>query len=142
MPPNPVLLRFMSTTHAFWYQVSGGLIGRSLFGAPILLLTVTGRKSGRTHTTPLIYLQDGDSFVIVGSVGGSDKHPAWFLNLRAKPDAEVLVGRTKTSVRAEVANDEERARLWPQLVKLYSNYDEYQKKTSRQIPVVILRPVS
>jgi len=142
MPPNPVLLRFMSATHSFWYQVSGGLIGRSIFGAPILLLTVTGRKSGRTHTTPLIYLQDGDSFVIVGSVGGSDKHPAWFLNLRANPDAEVLVGRTKTRVRAEVANEEQRARLWPQLVKLYSNYDEYQKKTSRQIPVVILRPVS
>ena len=142
MPPTPVLLRFTSATHAFWYQVSGGLIGRSIFGAPILLLTVTGRKSGRTHTTPLIYLQDGDNFVIVGSVGGSDKHPAWFLNLRARPEAEVLVGRTRTRVRAEVANDEERARLWPQLVKLYSNYDEYQKKTSRRIPVVILRPVS
>jgi len=142
MPPNPVLLRFMSATHSFWYQVSGGIIGRSVFGAPVLLLTATGRKSGRSHTTPLIYLQDGDNFVIVGSKGGSDQHPVWFLNLRANPDAEVLVGRARTRVRAEVATDEERARLWPLLVKLYGNYDEYQKGTKRQIPVVILRPVS
>jgi deazaflavin-dependent oxidoreductase (nitroreductase family) len=142
MPPNPALLRFMSATHSFWYQVSGGIIGRSVFGAPVLLLTVTGRKSGRSHTTPLIYLQDGDAFVVVGSKGGSDQHPVWFLNLRANPDAEVLVGRARTRVRAEVANDEERARLWPLLVKLYKNYDEYQKGTERKIPVVVLRPVS
>jgi len=142
MPPNPALLRFMSATHSFWYQVTGGIIGRSVFGAPVLLLTVTGRKSGRSHTTPLIYLQDGDAFVVVGSKGGSDQHPVWFLNLRANPAAEVLVGRARTRVRAEVANDEERARLWPLLVKLYKNYDEYQKGTERKIPVVVLRPVS
>jgi deazaflavin-dependent oxidoreductase (nitroreductase family) len=133
-------MRFMSATHAFWYQVSGGILGRSVFGAPVLLLTAKGRKSGRTHTTPLIYLQDGDSYAIVGSMGGSDKHPAWFLNLCANPDAEVQVGRTRLRVRAEVANDEERARLWPELVKIYSSYDAYQKKTTRKIPVVILRP--
>lgn len=141
MPPSPALMRFMSATHTFWYQMSGGIVGRSVFGAPILLLTAKGRKTGRAHTTPLIYLQDGADFAIVGSMGGSDHHPAWFLNLRAHPDAEVQVGRARTRVRAEVASDEERARLWPRLVEIYSNYDEYQKKTARKIPVVVLRPV-
>lgn len=142
MPPNPTLTRFMSATHTFWYQVSGGILGRSMFGAPILLLTTTGRKSGHQRTTPLIYLQDRESFVIVGSTNGGDEHPAWFLNLRANPDAEVQIGRTRTRVRADVANDEERARLWPQLVKLFASYDEYQKQTSRKIPVIVLHPVS
>ena len=141
MPPNPALIRFMSSTHAFWYQLSGGIIGGSVFGAPVLILTHTGRKSGRRRTSPLIYLQDGDNFVIVASKGGSDNHPVWFLNLRAHPDAEVLIGRNKTRVRADVASDEERARLWPLLVQLYKSYDEYQKSTSRKIPVVLLRPV-
>lgn len=142
MPPNPALLRLMSSTHAFWYQLSGGIIGGSVFGAPVLILTHTGRKSGRKRTSPLLYLQDGDTFVIVASKRGSDDHPVWFLNLRANPDAEVLMGRNKTRVRAEVANDEERARLWPLLVQMYKSYDEYQKSTSRKIPVVVLRPVA
>ena len=142
MPPNPVLLRLMSATHAFWYQMSGGIVGRSVSGAPVLLLTTTGRKSGRRRTTPLLYLRDSDNFVIVASNGGSDDHPAWFLNLRANPAADVLVDRAKTRVRAEVAGDEERARLWPLVVKMYSSYDEYQKGTSRTIPVIILRPAT
>ena len=142
MPPNPAVLRLMSATHTFWYQVSGGIFGAKAFGVPVLLLTTTGRKSGRKRTTPLLYLRDGDNFVIVASKGGSDQHPAWFLNLRANPKAEIMAGRTRMPVRAEIANDEKRARLWPLLVQMYGNYDDYQKSTARKIPVVILHPES
>ncbi len=116
-------------------------VSRSLSGAPVLLLTTTGRKSGRPRTTPLNYLQDGESKVIVASNGGNDQHPAWYLNLRAKPDVEVQVGRERKRARAEVAVGEERARLWPLLVQMYSGYGEYQKEMKRTIPVVILRPL-
>jgi len=84
----------------------------------------TGRKSGQSRTTPVTYLQDGENAVIVASNGGAAKHPSWFLNLRAHPEAEVQIGRDRKRVRAEVASDEERARLWPLVVQMYSGYDE------------------
>ncbi len=140
MPMNRSWMKFASGLHEFWYSITGGVVGARMNGVPVLLLSTTGRKSGQSRTTPLTYLQDGENTVIVASNGGSDKHPAWYLNLRAHPEAEVQIGRDRQRVRAEVASDEERARLWPKLVERYSSYDDYQQETSRKIPVVILRP--
>lgn len=142
MPVSRSLIKYGSQIHLFWYTLTGGIIGSHVSGAPVLLLTTTGRKSGRPRTTPLNYLQDGESRVIIASNGGNDQQPAWYLNLRANPDAEVQIGREKQPVRAEVAGDDERARLWPLVVQMYHGYEEYQKETSRKIPVVILRPQS
>lgn len=133
-----VLLRGMSALNRFVYRRSGGRIGGSIRGAPILLLTTTGRKSGRPRTTPLLYLRDGDDLVVVGSKGGAPRHPAWFLNLRANPEVEVELGRERRSLTARVAEPSERERLWPRLVEMYASYDSYQRKTAREIPVVIL----
>jgi deazaflavin-dependent oxidoreductase (nitroreductase family) len=141
MPVNHGLIRFASQLHLFWYTITGGIVGARVSGSPVLLLTTTGRKSGRSRTTPLTYLQDGENMVIIGSNGGNAQHPAWYLNLRAKSDVEVQIGREKKRAQAEVAGDEEHARLWPLVVQMYSGYADYQKETKRTIPVVILRPV-
>ena len=106
--------------------------------APVLLLTTTGRKSGKSRTNPLLYLEDGDDLVVVASKGGAPEHPAWFLNLEAKPDVEVQVKREKRPVQARRATPEERERYWPKLTEMWEQYDSYQQKTSREIPVVIL----
>ena len=137
---NP-LIRAMSAANTWVYRLSGGRIGgRFLRGAPVLLLTTIGRKSGRPRTAPLLYLDDGDELVIVASKGGMSQHPVWFLNLEANPDVEVEVGSTRRRMRARRASDEEKAKLWPRLVAMYRDYDDYQARTDRNIPVVILAP--
>ena len=138
--PGRMMMRMISGTHEFWYRMTGGLIGGSFGRAPILLLTTTGRKSGRRRTTPLVYLPDGDNMVIIASNGGAPQHPEWWLNLRAEPKAEVQVGRDVKAVVAEKADGEERDRLWREVVEMYRGYDEYQRSTKREIPVVVLRP--
>jgi deazaflavin-dependent oxidoreductase (nitroreductase family) len=122
------------------YRLTGGRVGGSFDGAPVLLLHHVGRKSGEERVTPLLHLSDGDDLVIVASMGGTPKHPAWFHNLTARPETEVEVGREHRPVRAEVASPEEKARLWPKLVELYPAYAAYQRRTDRDIPVVVLRP--
>lgn len=139
MPAN-TMMRMIAGTHEFWYRLSGGMIGGRVGGLPILLLTTTGRKSGRKRTMPLVYLPDGENIVVIASNGGADQHPAWWLNLRANPTAEVQVGREAKTVVAEKATGEERERLWHDVVELYHGYDEYSRMTEREIPVVILRP--
>jgi deazaflavin-dependent oxidoreductase (nitroreductase family) len=109
--------------------------------APILLLTTTGRKSGRSRTVPLLYLKDDRSFVLVASLGGAPKHPAWFLNLDGDPGVTVQVGSQRSSATARRASAEEKARLWPRLVAMYPQYADYQNRTTRDIPVVIVTPV-
>src|SRR5205814_1748077 len=99
-----------------------------------------GAKSGTERTTPLVYLDDGDDFVIVASKGGHPRHPAWFHNLRAHPDTTIQVGSRRIPVTARVATDAERQRLWPAVVRLYSGYEGYQKRTDRKIPLVVLEP--
>lgn len=138
--PGKTMMRMNSGTHEFWYRASGGLIGGNMFGRPILLLTTTGRKSGRRRTTPLVYMPDGENMVIIASNGGSDQHPEWWLNLRSEPKAEVQVGREVKDVVAEKAEGKERDRLWREVVEMYRGYDEYQRSTDREIPVVVLRP--
>lgn len=140
MPVNPNLIKMMSAMHLFWYRLTGGAIGGSLAGRPILLLTTTGRKSGRRRTTPLQYLEDGGNMVLVASNGGNPRHPVWWLNLERHPEAEVQVRNEKRRVRAEKAEGEERVRLWGLVVEMYSGYEGYQRITNREIPVVILWP--
>jgi F420H(2)-dependent quinone reductase len=135
----PVLRRVMAG-HTLIYRASGGLIGHKMPGAPpTLLLTHVGAKSGQKRISPLTYTKgDGDDLVIVASKGGYPKNPAWFHNLKANPDTVVQVGREHRPVHARVATPEERERLWPRVVENYSGYAEYQQRTERQIPLVIL----
>ena len=130
--------RTMGAVNRALYRASGGRIGGSFKGAPVLLLTTTGRKSGKPRTMPLLYLRDGDALVVVASEGGAERNPAWFLNLKADPAVEVEVGRTREQRRAREATGEERDRLWPKLVEMYGPYEDYQRKTGRTIPVVLL----
>jgi deazaflavin-dependent oxidoreductase (nitroreductase family) len=127
--------------HTTAYRLTGGLIGHRVPGAPpSLLLDHVGAKSGTKRTTPLTYLADGDDLVLVASKGGNPHNPAWFHNLRAHPDVTVQVGSKRRAVRARVATPEERARLWPKIVDLYGGYAGYQRRTEREIPLVILEP--
>ena len=135
------LIRAASAANTWVYRLSGGRIGgRFRQGAPVLLLTTTGRKSGRPRTAPLLYLEDGENLVVVASKGGMSQHPVWYLNLEANPDVEVEIGTSRRRLRARRASDEEKAKLWPRLVAMYRDYDDYQARTDRSIPVVILGP--
>ncbi len=108
---------------------------------PVLLLDHVGRKSGKQFTTPLLYMPDGSDLVVVGSQGGLPRHPQWFHNLLAHPDATVhLRGERARPVRARVATGEERSLLWPRLVDVYADFESYQSWTDREIPVVVLEP--
>jgi len=127
--------------HVALYRASGGRLGGRLRkGVPVLLLTTTGRKTGRRRTTPLLYVEEGDRYAVVASAGGAPSHPAWYLNLRSNPAATIQVGGRQLAVTAETAGLEERARLWPGLTRMWPQYDDYQAKTRREIPVVILAP--
>lgn len=115
-------------------------MGRFPSGAPVFLLTTRGRKTGRQRTIPLLYLADGDDLIIVGSQGGAPTHPAWYLNLKADPHAEAEIGTSRFAVRAQAVSEAERSALWPRLVALYPPYAAYQRRTSRQIPILRLIP--
>ena len=129
--------------HAVVYRATHGLVGHRFPGAPpTLLLDHVGARSGRVRTTPLTYLRNGEDFVIVASKGGHPRNPAWFHNLRAHPDTTIQVGSERKAVRARVATPAERARLWPKVVELYGGYRDYQARTGREIPLVVLEPRS
>lgn len=126
--------------HVALYRLLGGrLVGR-MGKAPILLLTVTGRRSGRRITSPLLYARDGQDLVVVASAGGQAKHPTWWLNLRANPEATVELGRERRDVSGRAATEEEKPRLWALMTAIYPTYDTYQRKTARVIDVVVLTP--
>lgn len=123
------------------YRATGGRVGgRFPGGAPVLLLTSVGRRSGLERTVPLLYLEDGDRLVVVASQGGMPTHPDWYHNVVAHPRVEVEVGRRVREMVARVADEAERAELWPRLVAVYRGYDDYQARTERRIPVVVLDP--
>ena len=128
--------------HVAAYRVSGGRIGATFRGAPTLLLDTVGRTSGKRRTNPLIYAADGDDLVIVASKGGSHKHPAWWLNLRANPRTTVQVGGERREVVAREASGAERERLWPRVVEVWPDYEAYQRRTKRTIPVIVLSPAN
>ena len=128
--------------HIAAYRVTGGRIGGTFRGVDTLLLDHVGRRSGKKRTNPLYYVADGEDLVIVASRGGSHKHPAWWLNLRNSPRTTVQVGSERREVVARQADDEERARLWPRLVEAWPDYEAYQRRTERRIPVIVLSPAS
>jgi deazaflavin-dependent oxidoreductase (nitroreductase family) len=122
------------------YRRSGGRLGNTVKGAPVLLLDHVGRKSGRARTAPVLYMRDGENLVVVASRGGSDAMPAWWLNLKMNPATTVQVGTERRKVVAREASAAERAELWPRLVDMYGDFEVYQRRTEREIPVVILSP--
>jgi len=124
--------------HLRVYQWTGGRIGSALMGLPVLLLTTKGRKSGESRTSPLMYLPRGNDFVVIASYLGEPRHPAWFLNLTAEPTADVQIGSAHHRVRAREAQGSEREELWRTVVAKTPDYAEYQQRTSRRIPVVVL----
>ena len=135
------LFNELTRAHTLLYRVTGGLVGEHVPGLPpMLLLDHVGAKSGKKRTTPLVYLRDGEDIVIVASKGGSRRNPAWFHNLRANPETTLQVGSRRLPVTARVASAEERARLWPAVVATYGGYEGYQRRTQREIPLVILEP--
>lgn len=135
-----LLARAFRVLHVSLYRRG---VGRRFLGAPAILLTTTGRRSGRAISTPLISVRDGDSFVVIASNGGADRHPVWWLNLLANPEATVEAGSETIRVRAqEVRDPAERERLWRKMTQVYSGYDGYTRRTARVIPLALLRPVS
>jgi deazaflavin-dependent oxidoreductase (nitroreductase family) len=126
--------------NSWLYRRSGGRLGNKVKGAPVMLLDHVGRKSGTRRTAPVLYLEDDTGLVIVASRGGSDAMPGWFHNLMANPTTTVQIGSERRRVAARQATPEERERLWPRLIEMYPDYDVYQRRTSRQLPVVILSP--
>ena len=136
-----IAVRTMSWVNTALFRASGGRIGNKFMrGAPVCLVTTTGAKSGQRRTTPLIYLADGESVVIVASKGGMSHHPAWYHNLAKHPEAQVQIGSSVREMVARRASDTEKATLWPRLVAIYRDYDDYQARTDRNIPVMILAP--
>jgi deazaflavin-dependent oxidoreductase (nitroreductase family) len=137
-----LVIRAMSALNVWAFRWSKGRIGgRFLRGAPVLLLTSTGRKSGQPRTTPLLYLRDGERLVVVASKGGFSTHPLWYGNLAANPRVEVELAGERRAMLARRANDAEKQALWPKLVAMYRDFDDYKARTDREIPVVILSPV-
>jgi deazaflavin-dependent oxidoreductase (nitroreductase family) len=122
------------------YTLTGGRLMGSLDGAPLLVLHTVGRRSGKRHATPLIYVEDGPTVAVVASKGGAAEDPFWWDNLQANPDTMVRVGREKRRVRARKASPEERARLWRRFVETWPENEEYAKRTEREMPVVLLEP--
>jgi deazaflavin-dependent oxidoreductase (nitroreductase family) len=127
--------------HIKEYVESDGAKGHEWQGITTLLLTTRGRKSGKLRRSALIYGRDGESYVIVGSTGGAPTHPSWYLNLIANPEVTVQVGAEKFTARARTASGSERQRLWLKMAAIFPNYDAYQAKTEREIPIVILDPI-
>ena len=136
-----LMFRFVSALHAALYQRTGGRLGGAVAGMPTLLLTVTGRRTGKRRTTPLGYFMHDGSYVIIASAGGAPSHPAWFLNLRANPRAAIQVKDRRLNVHAEVATGELRARLWDHLMRVAPMYGRYAERAGREIPLVLLRPL-
>lgn len=122
------------------YRRSGGRIGGTMFGMPVLVLTTTGRRTGKPWSNPLGYQRDGDGYVIVASNGGADRHPGWWLNLRKTPDASIQIGRDVVPVTATRVTGPERERLLGLMIAVYQGYAKYEAKTSRKIPVIRLAP--
>jgi len=141
---NPLIERIagpLLAVHQWLYEFSDGRIGASLGGRPMLLLRTVGRRTRQPRTAALLYVRDGDAYVVVASKGGSPRHPGWFHNLTAHRNVEIQVGRERIPVRARVAEGKERSRLWKRADKVnQGQYAAYQSRTRRVIPVVVLEP--
>ena len=131
-------VKLLSQLHTGLYRLTSGLVGRRLVANDMLLLTTTGRVSGRPHTVPLLYLTDGDRIVVIASYGGRQDHPEWYRNLLAHPEAEAQILGDRFDVIAKTMGEDDRAIWWPRIVEAYSDYEVYQSRTTRQIPVLWL----
>jgi deazaflavin-dependent oxidoreductase (nitroreductase family) len=135
------VLKIATPVNNVLFRWTGGRVGGTFIGgAPIGLFTTVGRKSGQRRTVPLLYLQRGDDLVIVASQGGMPHHPAWYLNLRENPAVTVETRRGKGEYVARVVDADEKAELWPELLAMYKDYDAYQARTDRDIPVIVCSP--
>jgi deazaflavin-dependent oxidoreductase (nitroreductase family) len=135
---KPRTIRLMGRLHASFWRLTRGRFVDAVGAAPFLLLTTKGRKTGRLRTTPVLYLEDGRDFIVVASFGGNDMHPAWYLNLREYPQAEVVIRGERRRVIAREITIEEKKIIWRRLVKLHPQFDAYQQRTSREIPLLRL----
>ena len=133
-------LALLGEEHIRAYQETGGEVGYLWNGVPTLLLTATGRRTGQKRTSALIFGRDGDDYLVVASKGGWPDHPLWYLNLQANPEATIQVKAETLAVVARTASATEKARLWKIVTDVWPNYDVYQSRTDRDIPVVILTP--
>jgi len=142
--PSDLALKTMNRVHRIVLRSTGGRLGWKAAGMPVIELTTTGRRSGEPRTTMLTSpYQDGSAIVIVASRGGDDRHPAWYLNLQDQPEVTVSVGgKPAQRMRAEIAGPEDRSRLWPLVTADHRNYAGYQRKTTREIPLILLRPAA
>jgi deazaflavin-dependent oxidoreductase (nitroreductase family) len=133
-------LTLLGEDHIRAYRDTDGRVGYIWNGVPTLLLTMTGRRSGRELTSALIFGRDGDDYLVVASKGGAPNHPLWYLNLQANPQAKIQVKGEELAVAARTASADQKPRLWKIMTDLWPNYDAYQSRTSRDIPLVVLSP--
>ena len=132
-------VKLLSFVHTSLFRFTRGVIGSRLVNNDMLLLTTTGRSSGDKHTVPLLYLSDEADVIVIASYGGRPYDPEWYRNLLADPDATIQIGTTHTAVTAETMATEQRQAWWPRIVEAYGDYDVYQSRTDREIPVIRLR---
>jgi F420H(2)-dependent quinone reductase len=134
-----VVVHLMTAANVWVYRLTGGWLGGTfLRGAPVCLVTTTGKRSGQPRAVALLYLADGNDVVVVASKGGMSHHPAWYHNMVAHPEVEVQIAGSTRRMRARRASDAEKTALWPKLVAMYRDSDDYQARTTRNIPVMIL----
>ena len=136
------LVKIFTGLHVFLYHTSGGKIWGSMNGNPVLMLTTTGRKTGLPRTTPVMYVHKDNEYLIAASAGGADQNPTWFSNINSKPEATIEINGRKTKVKAVITSGDERDKLYENFKALGSNFIEYEKKTTRKIPVVRLQPIT
>lgn len=134
-------MKFANGLHVALYRMSGGKLANEIANLPILLITTVGRKSGKPHTNPVVYLKDGQNYLVAASVGGMDWHPGWYFNLTKTPQVQIRVGDKALDVEATITTGEERTRLFEKFKAASDNFVKYEKNTSRVIPVIRLTPI-
>jgi deazaflavin-dependent oxidoreductase (nitroreductase family) len=138
-PRHPVR-NLLTHVHSFLFRATRGRMGRSMRGAPVLVLETRGRKTGKVRSVPLLYIEDDGDWVVMASSGGDPRHPAWYLNLEAEPRATVVTEDGRRNALAMMTEGEERTRLFAELVAVFPNFERYRGRTTRELPVVRLRP--
>jgi F420H(2)-dependent quinone reductase len=135
---KPRTIRLIGRVHAWVWRLTRGRLVNGIGAAPFILLTTKGRKTKRARTTPVLYLPDGDDLIVVASFGGNDVYPAWYLNLEDCPEAEVMIRGERRRITSRKLSFDEKRVVWPRLVKLYPQFEIYQQRTSREIPLLRL----
>jgi F420H(2)-dependent quinone reductase len=135
-----LMMKYFARAHIWVYWRTRGRLGAKLLWFPAALVTTKGRKTGEPHTTPTLYLRDGDRVVLPASFGGRDSHPAWYRNLKANPQVHIQIRGEQLDMIARDATDEERERYWPRLIRMYPPYRSYREATDRVIPLVVCEP--